>query len=233
MVVAVCTKDMASAEKIAKYIEEISGDTIAKTFSTVFSLASYLFEEARGNVDAVYMDVRVGKENGIEAAKDFQDFFPFLQIVFFAEEERLIEDIFLARPAFFLRKPIRREALKQSYIRVRSIFEKDGEEELVIRSKGMICKLRTLDIHYIESQGRKLCIFLGDCMRETNMTMEQIFNLLPGMFYQCHRSYIINLKCVEQISGKEVILRNKCAVPVSRSRYEELKLRLKNYMRDK
>ncbi len=233
MVIAVCTKDEVSAEKITNCVRAQSEDTVIRNFSTVFSLAVYLFEEAHGEVDAVYMDVKVGEENGIEAARDFQDFFPFLQIVFLASEEKLIEDIFLAQPTFFLKKPIKQEALKQSYLRVRTRAEKEEGDVIVIHSRGMVCKLRTSDIQYIESQGRKLCIYTDDSMRETNMTMEQMFTQLPDMFFQCHRSYIINLHSVEYIKSGEVMLRNKCVVPVSRTKYEELKKKLKENMRDK
>jgi len=229
MNIAICTEDMDSANRILREIIEQQKNDTVKMFTSIFALAIYIFEEAHGDLDAVYLDVRVGNENGVEAAKDFQDYFPFLQVVFIAGRGDCLDDIFWANPTFFLRKPIGSEKIRQSYVRILSNVRHEEKNVITLHSKRMICKLRASDIQYIESQGRKLCIFITDCMYEVNMTMEQIVQMLPKTFYHCHRSYIINLDSVEQLSNGQVILHNKCVVPVARSKYEDLRQKLNAY----
>lgn len=223
MVIGICTADEHCKEVLKGFFDSVQPECEVKIFSTVFALVTYLYDEVRGRADAVYMDEWIAGENGVEVARDLQNCFPVLQMVFLIGETSRAEEVFLAKPAYLLRKPLDSKYVQASYERIQEETVRESEKSLTVISKGLLQKIRTDKIHYIESQGRKLLIYSTDYLRETNMTLEEVSEQLPKQFFRCHRSYIVNLQSVVSVLPGEVVLCNHRTIPVSRSRYEELK----------
>lgn len=223
MTIAVCTEDGAACRVIAEVLEETE-DCSIKFFSTLFAVVTYIHDEVKGELDILYMDERVGGENGIEAAGDLQKLFPELKVVFLTEGQGRAEAFFQANPAFLLTKPLLPEAVMRSVARIRE--ELRMRRVLTLHFRGCTFRLAPDSVYYIESQGRKLYLYTTGLLREVNMTMEEMLTLLPEYFFQCHRSYIVNLNMVRRLLPGEVELRNKRVLPIARGRYEELKQRI-------
>ena len=50
-----------------------------------------------------------------------------------------------------------------------------------------------------------------------------VFKKLPTDFYQCHKSFVVNMTKIRRFRTKDVLLKNGEAIPVSRARYAESK----------
>lgn len=224
MTIAVCTDDVASGDAITHALAEGGENFAIKLFPTIFAAVTYIYDEVKGDLDILYMDERVAGENGIEAAGDIQKLFPELKVVFLTEGKRRTETFFRARPIFLLTKPIVEDAVRQSVERIRE--EIRTQHVLTFHFRGSTFRIAADSVYYIESQGRKLYLYTTGLLREVNMTMEEMRALLPDYFFQCHRSYIINLNMVQRLLPGEVELRNRRVLPISRGRYEELRKRM-------
>ena len=133
----------------------------------------------------------------------------------------------MARPVFLLTKPIRKEAVQQSIERIAEDLKQEEGKVLTLTFKGCTYRIPVHSIYYIESQGRKLYIYTTGLLREVNMTMEDMMRMLPDNFYQCHRSYIVNLDRIQNLLPGEIELSNKRILPIARGRYEEVKEKIK------
>ena len=88
------------------------------------------------------------------------------------------------------------------------------------KSDYKIIKIRTADILYIESMSEYLKIFLQDeqMPRVVLMSFAKLLEKLPqDLFIRIHRSYVINLSKVEEVSGGMVLLENGKSLPIGES----------------
>ena len=71
-------------------------------------------------------------------------------------------------------------------------------------------------IEYVESERRKVHLHTvsGDSV-ETYATLGQMLDMLPESFVQCHKSYLVNMACIEELRTGNVLLRSGREVPVS------------------
>ena len=55
------------------------------------------------------------------------------------------------------------------------------------------------------------------------LTQEALAQLPPDEFFQCHRSYIVAFRHIEQICGNEILLSNGQHIPIGRTFMKPLK----------
>lgn len=71
------------------------------------------------------------------------------------------------------------------------------------------------DIYYMESLGDEVMIQMKDFNVTVRKTLHYLYNQLDECFYQCHKSYIINLEHIATIQENVVLLTTKQIVPVA------------------
>lgn len=55
---------------------------------------------------------------------------------------------------------------------------------------------------------------------------------LPGTFFRCHRSYIVNLRHVQYYNKNEIRLDNEDRIPLSKRRYKSFGLAFMHYLKE-
>lgn len=113
-------------------------------------------------------------------------------------------------------------------IRLIEMAKVGSEEVLVVKTKDGKSRIPYSAIRYMESREKK--IYACTAVREYSFysTIEQMEEELPRNFVRCHRSYIVNRECIEnvQLSKGILILAGDIYIPVSR-KYKNI---LKEYM---
>lgn len=84
------------------------------------------------------------------------------------------------------------------------------------------CPVPVEDISYIESLQKKIWFYREDESYQSIYTLKELTNLLPKNFLRIHRSYIINIKQIAEISrdfssNLIITLNNGDVLPVSQS----------------
>ncbi len=93
--------------------------------------------------------------------------------------------------------------------------------------------LREDSIRYIVGGKKVLCeVHTDRDVYPVRMLLKDIEPLLPDYYYRCHASYIVNLRCVLAISGREVILTDGTRLPIPAKRYHEIKADIDKWMAD-
>lgn len=106
---------------------------------------------------------------------------------------------------------------------------------LFIKSEGRMVRIALNEIIYAEGMSEyvKLHLKAGDNEKKehsviTLYSMKKLEERLPGTFMRIHRSYIINLKCIGEVSRSRVTLNNGTVLPIG----DLYKDRLTEYLTD-
>lgn len=219
--------DKQNMDTLCSIFEAILEDSSVLKFTTPFAFVTGIYDELKGNADIAFIHIQSNKDENIIMARDIQDYFPHIKVVFYSENVISAESIFYAVPSYYFSLPAREREVTSAFLRIREEIARDSDISLHIISKGQLIKLKYNSIRYMESEGRKICIYSTAGNYETFSTMEEMMSRLPDNFYKCHRSYIVNLKKIISLSQIGVCIQGKITIPVSRNARQELTAILK------
>ena len=193
------------------------------TYPSVKELLRAWQRDERKKADIILMDVRTEEENGIAAARQLQELFGDIKIIFTASTMEYVEDIFEVNPVFLLIKPIRQEKLYEAVDRAMNQIDTKEAQTVTLISKSFIARVRAEDIAYVESERRVLTVHSLEEDIRVNMKLSDLEEHLPEYFVRVHQSYLVNMYQIKLFSAKGVELLDGRSVPVSRPRYAKAK----------
>lgn len=226
MKVLVLDDNKSYIKKLELLFTSLHKDISIFKYSTPFSFITGVYDEFKGDVDLVLMYISDDADERLKLAKDVQEYFPHIKVIFYSDKLIRAESIFVAKPSFFFRKQSDSMMLIRALERVEEDIGYYEENSLKIVSRGQVIKLKFETINYMESIARKICVYSTSGNYETVSTMREMMEQLPGYFFRCHRSYIVNLHKVTSITKSGLGLLEHQLLPVSREIKEELKERL-------
>ncbi len=196
MRLAVCDDDAGILAGLGRMI---SGMPCAGELElSLFSDADGLLAACRKNqFDMIFMDIMLGTENGIEAAKKVAEILQDVRIVFVTAHvldfaEHIFDGI---RPYGYIGKPF-----DESRVRLfvdRAMRELGANERVLsVSRRGMEHRLLLSGVRYIESSGRQAFIHYADEILGIYERLDVLSGQLDDRFVRCHQSYIVNLDYV-------------------------------------
>ena len=111
------------------------------------------------------------------------------------------------------------------------IFFPEEEESIIFCYKNGIEAIRKKDIIYLESEAHKILIHTLQGDRIVYDKLDSYEQRLEKTFTRVHKSYLVNMDWIYSISSKELLLKNQVKIPVSRSKYQQVKEHYFNYVR--
>ena len=208
----------------------ISGCSVS-CFTTPFSFVTYIYDVVKGDIDLLFIHVLKENDDNIFLAKDIQSFFPHIRIIFYSEDTVCAENIFTANPSYFLKIPFKLTKIKHAISKINDDLDEECNQVITILEKGKTQRIKLSSILYMESVGRKMYVYTNERVCVTNMTMNDIMEKIPSYFFQCHRSYVVNLDRVSTMMTDELTMLNGQSIPIARSRQKELKKIMENINR--
>ncbi len=208
--VLIADDDMGMRLVLKKAIEKTGGFSIigeAEDGDT----ALRLFEEHRPGV--VFLDIEMPVVSGVECAKKIAAVDPGTIIIFATAHEEYMPEAFEVYAFDYLVKPFRVERLKQTLERIKlaRAAKKDAAggnqpkaagmpEKLMIRNKDGISLINMEDIILIQREDRSTVIYTRrDRFTSSEGLSELEEKLNRGLFFRCHKSYIINLGAISKL----------------------------------
>ena len=194
---------------------------------SVFSdLASFLRSAKSGKAcDAVLMDIDFNDDStGMDAAAELYKLCPQTKVIYVTGNIEYSQQVFLQRANLsgFLTKPINPQLLQAN---LQKVIDDTSIEEpaLVLKQSGTVIHIPFRDIIFIESKGHTVETHTHKEIIVSYQRLNNITPLLPRGFYQCHKSYIVNMGQIQRFKPGEILLKSGQIVPVSRSKYNETK----------
>lgn len=198
------------------------------------ALEAYKLIKSR-QVDLVFLDIQMPNLNGIDFLKSLQN--KPKTIFTTAYREFAIEGFELEAVDYIL-KPIIFERFFKAVERVlRKNLESEKEEEdfILLKSKGLQYKILLKMILFVESQGNDVKVVLKE--GKPIVAKYKISDLETSLeskgFLRVHRSFLVNLKDVKAFGNAEIMI-DSFTIPIGRSykeNYEIFKKDFKNVVK--
>lgn len=221
--VAVCDDSKRVREQITDWIlEEFTCEV--HTFST-----GEEFLEKRASYDIIFLDISMGKLNGIETAKKIREYSKSL-IIFITACKEYVFDAFDVEAFHYLLKPLSREKLLQVFGKAYKEREKEQGFYLVKIGTGYR-KVPLSQILYGENSGRKIILHTKKEVLEFYGKMDDMEKQLGSTFYRCHRGFLVNLEEIEGYDASSISLKNGESIFLSKQKYPEFVSTYMDYLR--
>lgn len=171
------------------------------------------FQELHPQV--VFMDVDMPQRNGIECARAIQDMNPAAIIIFATAHEEYRQEAFEVYAFDYLVKPFNLERLEQTLDRIRKTRQpapqkpvprpaqiRQVQGRLMLKHKDGVAFIDQQDILLVQREERSTVIYTDDGQRYvlSESLSETEARLDPDTFFRCHKSYIINLRRIRNIT---------------------------------
>lgn len=176
--------------------------------------------------DVLLMDILMPGEDGIEAAKEIRKYDRNVKIIFLTSSAEFAVQSYEVEAFYYMLKPLRVDSVFSLLDKVIAVCEQERTSRLVIRCKDGISCIEPHRLEYCEVIHRTLYIHLLDgtvaesigCMDELCRELESF-----GCFLRPHRSYMVNLAYVQNLSYRALTLSCGVEIPIPRGRYQEIK----------
>lgn len=201
------------------------------------SAEEFLFKNETFLYDVVFLDIAMRQMNGVELARAIRQKDKNLPIAFLTADRTFAIEGYEVHAVRYLLKPVTAEKLGSLLDELLEAAEKDMQDTVCITvgEKGAVRKISESSICYIEVLGHYTQLHLKDSsavrIKESLAAVAAMLHQRE-LFVKCHRSFVVNLSCVEKISRAECMLSDGTRLPVSRSSYQDLNERFIRYYRE-
>ncbi len=196
-----------------------------------YSGAEQMLQDAHGDSDLIFLDIKLPGMNGIEAAKRLRRRDDSVVIVFVTSMAQLAVYGYEVEAADYIVKPLVYEsfALKMNRI-VRLVHTKCRRNAVTVSSAEGVHVFETSKIRYIEVIGHHLIYHNDDGDVDVCGNLgETEKRLAPYGFALCNRCYLVNLNRVSKIEGDYVTVDGEKLL-ISRRKRREFSERLSAYL---
>lgn len=167
----------------------------------------------------VFLDVEMPKLSGVDCARSIQDMNPATVIIFATAHDAYMSDAFEVYAFDYLVKPFKVERVVQTLerIRERMMCQPAPQEEmphavtanrktingrLMLRHREGVSFIDLNDILLVQREDRATVLYTKEDSRfVTGDSLAEMEERLPAdVFFRCHKSYIINLNHIKDIT---------------------------------
>lgn len=168
-------------------------------------------------IDFFFLDIELPDFSGLSLLRSTQILPPC--IIISSHAEYALESYEIGKAVDYLHKPFSFERFLQS---VNRVFEQEqvvsNLENILLKKGRVLRQFRVEDIHYIESYGIYTKIHTVAGVEIVNENMLSLEKILPCQsFVRVHKSYIVNLKNITEVSPNYFRIANSINIPIGRS----------------
>ena len=215
-------------QQLAAYIKKIPFLELVGECQSALEAKEILNNET---VDAIFCDINMPDLNGMDFVKSLAA--PPLIVFTTAYSEYAVEG-FKVDAVDYLLKPFGLDEFRRAANRLQTRLNSQGtvpnessedslrtvpnesDDTIFVKTDYKVIKLAISDIRYIEGMSEYLKIYLEGQQKPvvTLLSMKKMEDYLPAHFMRIHRSYIINLKKIQEVNKNRVIMDSDTYLPI-------------------
>lgn len=231
MYIAVCDDQAEELDVLVNLLHQWQDEQHIPLRFKTFRSAAELLDTAEKEPFTLYLlDVMMPGTDGLAAAREIRRFDDAAEIVFLTSSPGFAYESYGVRALDYLLKPISAKLLFPVLTRL-FLREQKPREGLTIKCGSTLIRIPFSQLTYVEVNCKHLYFNLTDgSVREVFGTLHEYEPLLLSRpeFMQIHRSYIVNMLQVAELSQSGVITFSGQDLPVSRRLFPQLQ---KDYMK--
>lgn len=240
MKTAIIVDDEQPAIDELKYLLSFNKNiNVVNTFTNSIIAYKYI---SNHSIDILFLDIQMPMKSGLEFAKDLIKHNDSPKIIFITAYDSYALDAFEVNAIDYLLKPTNKDRLEQALEKIfgqntyenndkiDSLFkQKNGNNFISLYKNGIFVPVRYENIIYCKSDDGDVTIYTKSNFFSYPNTLFALKKILStSCFFQCHRSYIINIQHIEKIEPTERTFLLKMdhkeeLIPVSRSNVNNFK----------
>lgn len=214
---------------VKEYFKTKSVSYVIQTFTsgTEMLMQARLF-------DLIFLDIQMSGLSGMETAKRLRQSGAEGFIVFITALQEYVYDAFEVEAFDYILKPINSGRFRRTMDRLYRNIQTADTGSLLLPAKGNAYQsLLFREIYYLEAVNHKVEFHTKDAVYEGYFKITEIAERLDDRFFQCHRSYLVNLDFVCGYDNGLALLSGGKQIPVSRLRASALSKAVLCYMKEK
>lgn len=230
--IAVCDDNIVECSslsvKVRRMMEKLGQSCILRQFGSGRELL-----EAAEQFDLVFLDIMMQELDGMKTARLFrQKAFEGL-LVFVSVSREFVFEAYDVEAFSYLLKPVDDRKLWGVLKRAQQKTENRSREFILVSKERQQKKLFLDDICYFEIRGRVIEVHGTEGTFSYYGQISGLEQSLKGHgFFRCHKSYLVNLNCVDSYNRQEILLENGERIVIAKRRYEEFGKAILEYMRE-
>ncbi len=226
--IAFCDDDLSVLSEISNLLEQYRVDRNQEIVYAAFHSSLELMAEIEKGMrlDVLLLDVFMPGENGISVAKEIRQYDNNVKIIFLTSSSEFAVQSYAVGAYFYQLKPIWAESFFRLMDSAISKCKKEQQCCLILRCKNGIARIELDQLEYCEVMGRTLLFHLenGNVL-ESSGSLDELCSQLKQHenFLRPHRSYLINMEYVQNISYRAITMSNLKEVPIPHGKCSEIK----------
>lgn len=228
--IALCDDDKQDLINVSKLVEEYMETHLTEysiSCSVYHSGADLIWGIEKGQVfDIFLLDIIMPLITGMELAEEIRTMDKLSKILFLSSTSEYAVDSYRIDAFYYLLKPVKREELFEQLTRAIQEIIKEEHNHIIVKRGAGLAKIALSEIQYAEIVEHTIHLYLkeGELIKNFG-TMAQLESELLNdkRFIKPHRSYLLNMDCIANLSPKGISTIQGSHIPVSRSLYKEIK----------
>ena len=224
-IVGVCDDDAEFVRSMsrlcAETLEKLKVKFVLKTFNCEEEVLRYIAQG--GKTDLLFLDIRLGRKNGIDLAKMLRERGEQTSVVLMTVDSSFLLAGYSVQPIYFLMKPIDAAELEKAVktdlkrrIWTKNIFIKCDRKQIPVPIESIL---------YIEVIDHLTTVHTRTNDYVSRTTFTELVDELPrSCFARCHNSFAVNLARVSHFSRAQgVVLDCRVTLPIGRKYFDNLR----------
>lgn len=226
MHIAICEDNKEDLANILLLLGKYKQEHNAFLTYTTFNSGVDLLSKEKNCIYTLYLlDVIMPIVNGVEVAKEIRSFNPEAKIIFLTSSPEFAVESYSVNATDYILKPVKEDRFFSVLDSLLMDIQKP-QEGLTIKTKNSINRILFSRLSYVEVMNKKVYFHLSDnSIRVTTARLSEFENILCTRpeFMIVHRSYIVNLYEIDQLTQNKIITHQGKIIPVSRLLYKEIR----------
>ena len=205
-------------QQIAAYINKVPFLELVAQCQSALEARQFLEQDT---VDAIFCDINMPDLNGMDFVKSLT-VAPL--IVFTTAYAEYAVEGFKVNAVDYLLKPFGLQDFQRAANRLKDRSlpppppkeEGSSDDTIFLKTEYRIVKVSISDIRYIEAMSEYLKVYIESDSKPiiTLLSMKKMEERLPDYFMRIHRSYIVNLKKIQEVNKNRIIMDKDTYLPI-------------------
>lgn len=226
MRIAICDDDKEELARISSFLDKYQREHNASLTYKAFHSGVELLSTVKSGDFALYLlDVIMPAVNGVEVAKEIRSFDTEAKIVFLTSSPDFAVASYTVKAMDYILKPVEEGRLFGVLNELMTDSQKP-QEGLTVKAKNGITRILFSRLVYVEVVNKQVYFHLADnSVREVTARLSEFEQTLLARpeFMRVHRSYIVNLFQINELTANGLTTHQGNSIPVSRALYKEVR----------
>lgn len=234
MRVMICDDEKGTCAELEQMVNTFALEKCIKLEVDVFFDGDVLIEYLKTEKapDILFLDIEIPGKNGVKVGKYIREKLknPDMFLVYISSKKDYALELFQNQPFDFLVKPIKTERLLHIMEKIFNILDR-SESNFEYKNQGNSYRIMYKDILYFQSNGRKVNIVQKEGIRDFYGKLSEVQEACPeSLFLRIHKSYLVNMHYVKEITYKWIKMTNGDVLDISKSNRVEIRRKVMESM---